>query len=48
MPMHVRDEQTNAPVDFFKYPDLDWHQEPFGKPWVKCPESIRDAEGKVT
>ena len=48
MPMHMRDENTHAPVDFFQYPNADWYYEPHGKPWVKGPEAIRDAEGKVT
>jgi hypothetical protein len=48
MPMHIRDENTNAPVDFFQYPALDWYQEPAGKPWVKGPQAMRDADNKVT
>jgi hypothetical protein len=48
MPMHMRDEKTNAPVDFFQYPNADWYYEPYGKPWIKGTEAIRDAEGQVT
>lgn len=48
MPMHVRDEQTHAPVDFFKYPKLDWYYEDSGKPWVKGSEAIRDGKGDIT
>lgn len=48
MPMHVRDERTHAPVDFFQYPSLDWYMRPFGQPWVKGSESIRDANGQYT
>lgn len=48
MPMHVRDENTHAPVDLFQYPDLDWYQRPAGTPWVKGPQAIRDADNKVT
>jgi hypothetical protein len=48
MPMHVRDENTGAPVDFFKYPKLDWYFNEAGTPWVRGPEAIRDANGEVT
>jgi hypothetical protein len=48
MPMHIRDERTNAPVDFFQYPDLDWYQNADGSPWVKGPEAMRDANNEVT
>ena len=47
MPMHVRDERTGAPVDFFQYPDLDWYQTKAGEPWVKGSEAIRSPEGKL-
>jgi len=48
MPMHVRDEKTNAPVDFFQYPELDWYYMPAGTPWIKGPQTIRDSDGNVT
>ncbi|MCE9523001.1 MAG: hypothetical protein K8S25_11305, partial [Alphaproteobacteria bacterium] len=48
MPMHMRDEKTNAPVDFFQYPGLDWYQSEAGTPWVKATDAMRDASGQVT
>lgn len=48
MPMHVRDEQTGGPVDFFKYPKLDWYHGESGSPWVKGSESIRDENNDTT
>lgn len=48
MPMHLRDENTHAPVDVFQHPDVNWYYQPYGKQWVKGPDAIRDADGKVT
>jgi hypothetical protein len=45
MPMHVRDENTGAPVDFFQYPKLSWYYQPEGDLWVRGQGSIRDAAG---
>jgi hypothetical protein len=47
MPTHVRDEQTHAPVDFFKYPALDWYHDDSGDPWIIGSEAIRDSEGRM-
>lgn len=45
IPLHFRDETTSAPVDFFRYPQVSWYDEPNGKPWVKPHIAIRDASG---
>lgn len=48
MPMHIRDEKTHAPVNFFQYPALDWKDNQSGDPWVKGNDSLRDASGERT
>jgi hypothetical protein len=48
MPMHIRDENTSAPVDFLQYPGLDWYYTGTGEPWVKGNEAIRGPDGKKT
>ena len=48
MPMHVRDEHTGAPVDFFQYPKISWYYVPQGDLWIKGPDSILDAKGVRT
>jgi hypothetical protein len=47
IPRHMRDEKTHAPIDFFKYPDASWYDQPHGEPWIRGSDTIRDAEGSV-
>lgn len=47
MPMHMRDENAHAPIDFFKYPEVSWYGQQYGDPWVRASDTIRDAEGNI-
>ncbi len=46
IPIHLRDEVTSAPVDFFRHPNVSWYDEPNGEPWVRPYSTIVGADGK--
>jgi hypothetical protein len=42
IPIHIRDENTGAPVNFYQYPKISWYYIPQGNTWIKTNGDSRD------
>ncbi len=41
VPVHMRDENTGAPINFYHYPMANWYWQPKANPWIKTKADVQ-------